>query len=143
MTMSKWRSDGAQKGGDKRAQHSSDEKLKQETGSVAVDAVFGELDVEHNGPNFRGVSAPGAFVLFTKANLGLGVLAIPTVFNIFGIVPGILTIVGIELMLGYCASFLGSFKVNHPEVYGLADAGFVFGGRIGREVFYLIFSICE
>lgn len=106
------------------------------------DAVFGELDIEGNkGPNFRGVGAGGAFVLMTKANLGLGVLAIPTVFDIFGIVPGILTILGIELMLGYCASFLGPFKIRHPEVYGLADAGYVFGGRIGRETLYIIFSI--
>jgi amino acid permease len=36
----------------------------------------------------------------TKANLGLGVLAIPSVFDTFGIVPGILTILGIEIMLG-------------------------------------------
>lgn len=40
-----------------------------------------------------------------------------------------------------CASFLGPFKIRHPEVYGLADAGYVFGGRIGKEVLYVIFSI--
>lgn len=137
--MSKWLSETR-----RAAKH--DAKLKNDladNADVVVDPVFGELDLEHNGPNFRGVSAAGAFVLFTKANLGLGVLAIPTVFDIFGIVPGVLVILGIELMLGYCASFLGQFKVNHPEVYGLADAGFVFGGRIGKEIFYIIFSICE
>lgn len=63
------------------------------------DAVFGDIDVEAKGPNFRGVGAGGAFVLMTKANFGLGVLAIPTVFAIMGIVPGILLIVGIEIML--------------------------------------------
>lgn len=64
------------------------------------DAVFGVIDLEKNhGPNFRGVGAGGAFVLMTKANFGLGVLAIPTVFAIMGIVPGILLIVGIEIML--------------------------------------------
>lgn len=42
-----------------------------------------------------------------------------------------------------CASFLGPFKIRHPEVYGLADAGFVFGGVIGRELLYIIFSICK
>ncbi|TXT07526.1 hypothetical protein VHUM_03246 [Vanrija humicola] len=77
----------------------------------------------------------------TKANLGLGVLSIPVVFSILGIVPGIIIIVVIECILVYCASFLGPFKMLHPEVYGLADAGFVFGGRWGREIFYGIFSI--
>lgn len=63
------------------------------------DAVFGAIDLEAPGPNFRGVGAGGAFVLMTKSNFGLGVLAIPTVFAIMGIVPGILLIVGIEIML--------------------------------------------
>ncbi|BEJ18247.1 hypothetical protein CspHIS471_0705240 [Cutaneotrichosporon sp. HIS471] len=117
-----------------------EKKTASEDGQIH-DAVFGDIDVDAHGPNFRGVGAGGAFVLMTKANFGLGVLAIPTVFAIMGIVPGILLIVGCELMLGYCASFLGPFKIRHPEVYGLADAGYVFGGVIGRELLYIIFSI--
>jgi len=75
-------------------------KPKEKTNAMIHDAVFGEIDLENNsGPNFRGVGAGGAFVLMTKANLGLGVLAIPSVFNSLGIVPGILIILGIELML--------------------------------------------
>lgn len=89
------------------------------------------------------VNGWGAFVLMTKANLGLGVLAIPVVFSTLGIVPGIIVIVVIEAILMYCASFLGPFKIAHPEVYGLADAGYVFGGRWGKEIFYGIFSICK
>ncbi|KAL1411741.1 hypothetical protein Q8F55_002707 [Vanrija albida] len=111
----------------------------QVSGAVVHDAVFGDI-VEH-GPNFRAVGGWGAFVLMTKANLGLGVLAIPVVFSTLGIVPGIIVIVVIECILVYCANFLGPFKMNHPEVYGLADAGFVFGGRWGKEIFYVIFTL--
>jgi hypothetical protein len=42
-----------------------------------------------------------------------------------------------------CGLAIGTFKVNHPEVYGLSDAGRVFGGRFGREFFYVVFQICE
>lgn len=108
---------------------------------VVHDAVFGDL--ESGGPNFRGVSAPGAFVLMTKANFGLGVLGIPSVFHVLGLVPGIIAICGIQFIYAWCASFIGQTKLIHPEIYSLADAAFIFGGKIGREVFCAIFIICE
>jgi amino acid permease len=77
----------------------------------------------------------------TKANLGLGVLALPSVFGVLGLVPGIIIILVIQSMIAYCGLAIGTFKVNHPEVYGLSDAGRVFGGRFGREFFYVVFQI--
>ncbi|TXT05311.1 uncharacterized protein COLE_06631 [Cutaneotrichosporon oleaginosum] len=77
----------------------------------------------------------------TKANLGLGVLALPSVFGVLGLVPGIIIILIIQSMIAYCGLAIGTFKVNHPEVYGLADAGRVFGGRLGGEFFYVTFQI--
>ncbi|TXT13754.1 hypothetical protein VHUM_01121 [Vanrija humicola] len=106
---------------------------------VVHDAVFGDL--ESGGPNFRGVTAPGAFVLMTKANFGLGVLGIPSVFHTLGLVPGIIAICGIQFIYSWCASFIGQTKLIHPEIYSLADAAFIFGGRIGRELFCAIFII--
>ncbi|KAF6760207.1 transmembrane amino acid transporter protein-domain-containing protein [Ephemerocybe angulata] len=121
-----------------------DEKSSQETSTlppsfIEEDAVFGKLDSK--GPNYRGLGEWGALVLMTKSNLGLGVLAIPTVFSVLGIVPGIICIVVVQSIIAYCAIIIGTFKVNHPEVYGLADAGGVFGGRIGREFLYLFYCI--
>ncbi|GMK59638.1 hypothetical protein CspeluHIS016_0802440 [Cutaneotrichosporon spelunceum] len=103
------------------------------------DAVFGEL--EEGGPDYRGVGSAGGFILMTKANLGLGVLALPSVFGVLGLVPGILIIILIQSMIAYCGLAIGSFKVNHPEVYGLSDAGRVIGGRAGREFFYYVFQL--
>lgn len=42
-----------------------------------------------------------------------------------------------------CSVVIGTFKLRHPTVYGLADAGGIFGGRIGKEFFYVVYTICE
>lgn len=52
-------------------------------------------------------------------------------------VPGALTVIP------DCALIIGDFKMNHPEVYAIADAGFIVGGRIGREYFGIAFVLCE
>ncbi|KAL1410545.1 hypothetical protein Q8F55_004558 [Vanrija albida] len=103
------------------------------------DAVFGDL--EDGGPDYRGVTPAGAFVLMAKANFGLGVLAIPSVFDKLGLLPGIAAIVGIQAMYTWSASFIGPFKIAHPEVYSLGDAAYVFAGKAGREVFGALFIV--
>jgi hypothetical protein len=45
--------------------------------------------------------------------------------------------------LGDCACVIGDFKLNHPSTYGIADAGYIVFGRIGREYFGLAFVLCE
>lgn len=67
------------------------------SGVVTTDAVFGDITKE--GPNYRGVSAWGAFILITKANLGLGILAIPFVFMSVGLVPGIILLCAVTLLM--------------------------------------------
>jgi amino acid permease len=79
----------------------------------------------------------------TKANFGLGVLAIPSVFNKLGLVPGIIAIIGIQIIYTWAALTIGPFKLRHPEVFSVADAALVFGGRWAKEVFNVIFVICE
>ncbi|BEJ12344.1 hypothetical protein CspHIS471_0208040 [Cutaneotrichosporon sp. HIS471] len=103
------------------------------------DAVFG--DMGDDGPNYRAVGPLGAFALMTKANIGLGVLSIPFVFMEVGMVPGVILLLVINLIIMYCACIIGDFKMNHPEVYAIADAGFVVGGRFGREYFGLAFVL--
>ncbi|BEI81643.1 hypothetical protein CcaverHIS002_0208030 [Cutaneotrichosporon cavernicola] len=103
------------------------------------DAVFG--DMGDDGPNYRAVGALGAFALMTKANIGIGVLSIPFVFMEVGMVPGVILLLVINLIIMYCACIIGDFKMNHPEVYAIADAGFVVGGRFGREYFGLAFVL--
>lgn len=62
-----------------------------------VDAVFGEISGD--GPDYRGLSGIGAFIVMTKANIGLGVLSIPFIFQIFGIVPGIILLIVVQVLV--------------------------------------------
>ncbi|WOO82647.1 N amino acid transport system protein [Vanrija pseudolonga] len=108
-------------------------------GVVTTDAVFG--DITEEGPNYRGVSAWGAFILITKANLGLGILAIPFVFMSVGLVPGIILLCAVTALMIYTGSLIGPFKQRHPEIYSYADIGGLLFGRWGREIFGIIFTI--
>ncbi|TXT08883.1 hypothetical protein VHUM_03011 [Vanrija humicola] len=103
------------------------------------DAVFGRITAD--GPNYRGVSGLGAFVLMFKANIGLGILSLPFVFQTLGLVPGVLVLLVVQTIVCYCARAIGSFKRNHPATYGLPDAGRVFGAPWVHEYLYLFFLV--
>lgn len=85
----------------------------------------------------------GAIILMCKSNIGLGVLGIPAVFQTMGVVPGIILICFVQTIITWADYVVGKFKLNHPEVYSLADAGRVCFGRVGEEVFAVIFCVCE
>jgi amino acid permease len=77
----------------------------------------------------------------TKANVGLGILQIPFVFMTIGLIPGIILLIAMAILIMWTATYIQGFKMNHPEVYGYADIGQVIFGRVGREVFSVIFVI--
>lgn len=68
-------------------------------------------------------------------------LSLPHVLHVLGLVPGLILLITIALIIAYCAAQVGSFKLRHPEVYGLADGGFVVGGRPLREILYFFFYL--
>ncbi|KAH7153600.1 putative amino acid transporter [Dactylonectria macrodidyma] len=111
--------------------------------TFAHDAVFGNLDKD--GPNYRDVGWLGTVVLMVKTQIGLGVLAIPSVFDTVGLIPGVILLCVIGSMTTWSNYMVGVFKLRHREVYGIDDAGELMFGRIGREVLgaasslYLIF----
>ncbi|RMD43217.1 hypothetical protein DV735_g1972, partial [Chaetothyriales sp. CBS 134920] len=91
-----------------------------------VDDVFGEI-VE-GGPNYRSV------VLMMKTQIGLGVLAIPSVFDVLGMIPGLICMLAIAIITTWSDYYIGVFKLLHRSVYGIDDAGFLMFGRAGREI---------
>ncbi|KAK7417266.1 hypothetical protein QQX98_004700 [Neonectria punicea] len=103
------------------------------------DAVFGEITEE--GPNYRDVGWLGTIVLMMKTQIGLGVLSLPAAFDSLGIVPGVICLCAVGAITTWSDYMVGVFKLNHPEVYGLDDAGALMFGRIGREVFGLAFCL--
>ncbi|KAK5108520.1 hypothetical protein LTR62_008260 [Meristemomyces frigidus] len=100
-------------------------------GSVSsiADAVFGE--VTEKGPNYRNVGWLGTAFLMMKTQIGLGVLSIPLVFNVLGLVPGVICLLIIAVVTTWSDYVVGTFKINHPEVYGIDDVGRLIAGPVG------------
>lgn len=75
-------------------------------------------------------------VIMIKTMMGLGVLSIPSVFDTLGMIPGIICLLAIAVITTWAALQIQNFKINHPSVYGVDDAGHMMLGRIGREILY-------
>ncbi|KAJ0166204.1 N amino acid transport system protein [Colletotrichum tanaceti] len=107
--------------------------------AIAHDAVFGEITSE--GPNYRSVGWLGTSVLMMKTQIGLGVLSIPSVFDALGMVPGVVLLCVIGGITTWSDFVVGTFKLRHPHVYGIDDAGEMMFGWVGREVLGAAFCL--
>lgn len=76
-----------------------------------------------------------------KTQIGLGVLSIPAVFDVLGLIPGIICLIIIAVVTTWSDYIVGIFKLNHPEVYGIDDVGQKLFGRVGREFFGVVFVL--
>ncbi|RAH56725.1 hypothetical protein BO85DRAFT_469414 [Aspergillus piperis CBS 112811] len=103
------------------------------------DDVFGEIS-EH-GPNFRNVGFIGTVILMMKTQIGLGVLAIPSALDVLGMVPGIICLFIIYCITTWSGYIVGTFKINHRDVYSIDDAGALMFGSVGRWVLSAAFCL--
>ncbi|KAK6905141.1 hypothetical protein I203_105961 [Kwoniella mangroviensis CBS 8507] len=111
------------------------EQSQQGGSGKVIDAVWGEIDLsDGSGPNYRNLSWVKASVLEVKTQIGLGVLGLPAALNTLGFVPGILCILAIAIIITWSDYVVGTFKMNHPEVYTVADVGYIMFGPWGREI---------
>lgn len=85
----------------------------------------------------------GTAALMMKTQIGLGVLSIPSAFDTLGIVPGVICLCTIAAITTWSDYMVGVFKLRHPQVYGIDDAGGLMFGRIGRETLAVAFCLCE
>ena len=76
-----------------------------------------------------------------KTQIGIGVLSIPSAFDTLGMAPGIICLVVIGAMTTWSDYMVGVFKMNHPDVYNIDDAGFKMFGRVGRECFAIVYLL--
>ncbi|KAF2212755.1 hypothetical protein CERZMDRAFT_41003 [Cercospora zeae-maydis SCOH1-5] len=106
---------------------------------IGVRQVFGELS--EDGPNYKDVGWIGTIILMMKTQIGLGVLGIPSALHSLGMVPGVIILVIVGIMTTWTGYMVGQFKIRHPEVYGIDEAGKIMGGKIGREILYWGFNI--
>lgn len=78
-----------------------------------------------------------------KTQIGLGVLSIPAVLDTLGMIPGIIVLLVIAIITTWSDYMVGVFKLRHRSVYGIDDVGQLLFGRVGREVFGIVFVLCE
>jgi amino acid permease len=85
----------------------------------------------------------GTVSLMLKTQIGLGILSIPAAFDVLGIVPGVIclcVIAGITTWSGY---IIGVFKLRHPGVYAIDDAGGLMIGSVGKWLLGIAVCLCQ
>lgn len=95
----------------------------------------------HEAYTYSQVHWLGTVALMLKICIGLGILSIPSGFDILGLIPGVVCLLTIGAITTWSSYMVGVFKINHPEVYGLDDTGALLFGPIGRYVFGGAFCI--
>lgn len=63
-----------------------------------------------------------------------GMLSLPSSLAVVGLAPGVIIIIFLGVFATYTSYLLVQFKVRHPEVHTMGDAGYILFGPIGREV---------
>ncbi|KAK4527581.1 hypothetical protein GAYE_SCF41G5504 [Galdieria yellowstonensis] len=107
--------------------------------------VYGN-DEEHS-IRYKTMSWVKCGVVMIAETIALGVLSLPSVLLTVGMVPGIILIIGLGVIATYTGYNLGLFRLNHPTVCNMADAGEILWGPFGKyllgagQVIFLVF-IC-
>jgi len=73
-----------------------------------------------------------------------GMLSLPSSLAVVGIIPGLILIIFLGVFATYTSYLLVQFKLRHPEVHSMGDAGFILFGPFGRELFAggtLVFAV--
>ncbi|KIW15904.1 hypothetical protein PV08_05954 [Exophiala spinifera] len=94
--------------------------------------VFG--NEENAAIKYKTLSWPLVAVLMIAEIVSNGMLSLPAATAVVGIVPGIVLIAFLGIFALYTSLVLIDFKLNHPEVHNMGDAGLIMGGPILREI---------
>ncbi|KAL5603798.1 hypothetical protein FOVSG1_006548 [Fusarium oxysporum f. sp. vasinfectum] len=73
-------------------------------------------------------------LLMVAETISLGILSLPKCVASLGLVPAIIILVGIGILASYTGYIIGQYKLRHPHITSMADAGETLFGPIGREV---------
>ncbi|CAM1501256.1 Fc.00g104180.m01.CDS01 [Cosmosporella sp. VM-42] len=110
--------------------------------SGSAEPVKGDNIFTQGGKNYRTFGRwDTIFCLFTN-QVGLGILSLPSVLSIMGIVPGIIAIVGIGCLSWYTAFELLQFYEHHQHVVNVVEMTRVVGGP-WFEMFAGIFMMIQ
>ncbi|KAJ5747663.1 uncharacterized protein N7511_009359 [Penicillium nucicola] len=74
-------------------------------------------------------------LLMVAETISLGILSLPAAVAGLGLVPALIVLIGLGLIACYTGFVIGQFKMRHPHISSMADAGEVLMGAFGRELF--------
>lgn len=94
--------------------------------------VFGSE--EHHDIKYKRLSWQLVAILMIAEIVSNGMLSLPSSLAAVGMVPGIVIILFLGVFATYTSWLLVKFKLRHPEVHTMADAGYIMFGPIGREL---------
>ncbi|KAK1623574.1 transmembrane amino acid transporter [Colletotrichum phormii] len=100
--------------------------------------VYDDLDPfgheENHQIKYKTMSWKLVAVLMIAEIVSNGMLSLPSSLAVVGIVPGVILIVFLGIFATYTSWLLVQFKLRHPEVHSMGDAGQILFGRPGREI---------
>ncbi|MCJ1285911.1 hypothetical protein MMC26_005253 [Xylographa opegraphella] len=96
------------------------------------DDVFG--NEENNAIKYKTLSWQLVAVLMIAEIVSNGMLSLPSSLAVVGLVPGVIIIVFLGIFGTFTSWILIQFKLRHPEVHNMGDAGYILAGPIGREI---------
>ncbi|KAK1138532.1 hypothetical protein N8T08_002418 [Aspergillus melleus] len=108
------------------------ENFKPSMPSNEAEDPFG--NEEHGQIKYRVMSWWQCGIIMIAQNISLGILSLPSAVATLGIAPAIIILIGLSAISWYTAFVIGQFKLRHPQIHSMADAGELLMGRIGREL---------
>ncbi|KAL8772925.1 MAG: hypothetical protein Q9209_001945 [Squamulea sp. 1 TL-2023] len=94
--------------------------------------VFGRE--EDHQIQYKTLSWQFVAVLMIAEIVSNGMLSLPSSLAVVGLVPGLVLIIFLGVFALFTSWLLIQFKLRHPEVHNMGDAGYILAGPIGREV---------
>ncbi|PYH85575.1 amino acid transporter [Aspergillus uvarum CBS 121591] len=115
------------------ALHDKEEKQEDRKGSPIYQDTFG--DEEYAEVKYKVLSWWQCGFLMVAETVSLGILSLPAVVGVLGLVPAIILLLGLGLLATYTGYTIGQFRWAYPHIQNMADAGEVLFGSFGREFF--------
>ncbi|KAF8845266.1 hypothetical protein BDN67DRAFT_987000 [Paxillus ammoniavirescens] len=109
-----------------------EEKTSPMPEKLGVKDVF-ENDDQHQ-IHYKTLSWQFVSLLMIAEIVSNGMLSLPSALAVVGIVPALILIVFLGAFGLFTAKLLIDFKLNHPDVHTMGDAGYILFGPIGREI---------
>ncbi|OAA36855.1 neutral amino acid permease [Metarhizium rileyi] len=100
--------------------------------------VFGKE--EQHDIKYKRLSWPLVAILMIAEIVSNGMLSLPSSLAVIGMIPGLILIIFLGVFATYTSWLLVEFKLRHPEVHTMGEAGYIMFGPVGREI--MAFGTC-